>query len=138
MIDGINKNQEKVSEVQSWEDLFRLVMKKTKQDIRCSTLAFFDSIEQEYNEDLGYGIAKMKPFPLLENQDSYVIYAYFFKQNKNGEDFIEGRVGHSDQKIYAILFMDNNFKSNLKENEPIKTVDTTVHSVNFGIIIDTL
>lgn len=139
MDNNVNKNIKKVTAVQTWEDLFKLVIDVTKQDIRCSTLAFFDSFEQEYDENLGYGIAKMKPFPLVDNQSEYFIFAYFFKNNKDEEgQQIEDRVGGSKIKYYVVSFMDNNFKATLSNNEYLNTSDESYHTMNFGVLIDTL
>ena len=137
---GIEKTIKKAVECQDWSDLFKYTMYLVKNDIKCHSLAFFDSIEEPYDENKGYGIAKMKPFPLIENQETYFLRCYFFKESTNELFFgkTDGEFSTSPQKIFLIAFMDYNFKANLDTNHPIKTSDTSVHDMSFGILIDTL
>ena len=136
--DGNEKSIQKASDCKTWSDLFKLVINKTKNETRCHTLAFFSEIEEKWNEDKGYGIAKMKPFPLIDNQEVYTLRCYYFKQGT--EDLFLGNVEKeiTKQKIFLIEFMDYNFKQNLSVDMPIKTSDISIHDMSFGIIIDTL
>ena len=133
MANDSNKVIDIATNCQEWSDLFKYSAFVIKNDIRCHTLALFDEIEEPYDSDKGYGIAKMKPFPLVNDQQIYTIRCYFFKSNTTDLFF-----GDTPQKIFLIAFMDYNFKTNLETDEPIKTSDKSVHDMSFGVIIDTL
>lgn len=122
------KQQEKVIKSQDWEDILKLLTDNICQNIHCATLAFYEGEHEKWSEK-GYGIAKFKPFPLTNSQNEYTIYAYYFNQETE-EDF-------AINKIYCILFMDNNFRANLETNYPIKTSDPTIHSLSFGVVLKT-
>lgn len=119
--------QEKNIEVQSWADLFKLTIKKAQELTHCATLAWYEDIEEEYSEDKGYGIASFKPFPLTTKQNEYTLKAYYFKKETTFEKNIP----------YCIIFMDYNFVSCLKSGNIVKTNDTDIHSLSYGVVIET-
>lgn len=130
-----NKNfnseyQEKNINCQTWIDLFRLVIQKTKEQIHCGTLAKFKEIERHFED--GYGIAVFNPFPLTTDQQNFDLKAYYLK--KETEDILES----DKEKIYCIIFMDNNFFASLSSGIITKTSDTDLHSLSYGIVIDTM
>lgn len=122
--------QEKNLNCQTWIDLFKLVIQKTKEQIHCGTLAKFKEIERPFED--GYGIAVFNPFPLTTDQQSFELKAYYFK--KETEDIFES----DKEKIYCIIFMDNNFFASLSSGTITKTSDTDLHSLSYGIVIDTM
>ena len=122
--------QEKNLNCQTWIDLFRLVIQKTKEQIHCGTLAKFKEIERHFEDD--YGIAVFNPFPLTTDQQNFELKAYYFK--KETEDIFES----DKEKIYCIIFMDNNFFASLSSGTITKTSDTDLHSLSYGIVIDTM
>ena len=132
-----NKNfnseyQEKNINCQTWIDLFKIVIQKTKEQIHCGTLAKFKEIERHFED--GYGIAVFNPFPLTTDQQNFELKAYYFK--KETEDIF--RKEDDDPKIYCIIFMDNNFFASLSSGTITKTSDTDLHSLSYGIVIDTM
>ena len=124
--------QEKNLNCQTWIDLFKLVIQKTKEQIHCGTLAKFKEIERRFED--GYGIAIFNPFPLTTDQQNFELKAYYFK--KETEDIFDKDVEKSN--IYCIIFMDNNFFANLSSGTITKTSDTDLHSLSYGIVIDTM
>lgn len=122
--------QEKNLNCQTWIDLFKLVIQKTKEQIHCGTLAKFKEIERPFED--GYGIAIFNPFPLTTDQQSFELKAYYLK--KETEDIFES----DKEKIYCIIFMDNNFFASLSSGTITKTSDTDLHSLSYGIVIDTM
>ena len=124
--------QEKNLNCQTWIDLFKLVIQKTKEQIHCGTLAKFKEIERRFED--GYGIAVFNPFPLTTDQQNFELKAYYFK--KETEDIFDKDVEKSN--IYCIIFMDNNFFANLSSGTITKTSDTDLHSLSYGIVIDTM
>lgn len=127
-----NEFQEKNIECKTWLDLFKLTIQKTKEQIHCGTLAKYKDIELPWSEDKGYGIAIFTPFPLTTNQQNFEIKAYFLNPPEEGKaKFVEGQ-------ICCIIFMDNNFVSCLTSGNIMKTNDTDLHSLSYGIVINTL
>lgn len=124
--------QEKNLNCQTWIDLFKLVIQKTKEQIHCGTLAKFKEIERHFED--GYGIAVFNPFPLTTDQQNFDLKAYYFK--KETEDIFEADKENSN--IYCIIFMDNNFFASLSSGIITKTSDTDLHSLSYGIVIDTM
>lgn len=122
--------QEKNLNCQTWIDLFKIVIQKTKEQIHCGTLAKFKEFERHFED--GYGIAVFNPFPLTTNQQNFDLKAYYFK--KETEDIFES----DKEKIYCIIFMDNNFFASLSSGIITKTSDTDLHSLSYGIVIDTM
>lgn len=143
------KNITKASDCVTFGDLFTLVMNKTKLDTKVATLAFFDKIVTDYSSESGYGIASVKPFPLIDSQHEYNLDVYFFFDNnkerlileKNKDDDkiltdIKRKESYlSKNEIVLIIFSDYNFKNNLLANEPVKTIDVDLHNQAFGILI---
>lgn len=141
------KNIMKASDCVTFGDLFTLVMNKTKLDTKVATLAFFDKIVTDYSNESGYGIASVKPFPLIDSQHEYNLDVYFFFDNnkqrlileKNGNKIstdIKSTENYlSKNEIVLVIFSDYNFKNNLLTNEPVKTIDTDMHNQAFGILI---
>ena len=130
-----NKNfnseyQEKNINYQTGIDLFKLVIQKTKEQIHCGTLAKFKEIERPFED--GYGIAVFNPFPLTTDQQNFDLKAYYLKKEK--EDIFY----NDKDKIYCIIFMDNNFFASLSSGIITKTSDTDLHSLSYGIVIDTM
>ena len=130
-----NKNfnseyQEKNINYQTGIDLFKLVIQKTKEQIHCGTLAKFKEIERPFED--GYGIAVFNPFPLTTDQQNFDLKAYYLK--KETEDIFY----NDKDKIYCIIFMDNNFFASLSSGIITKTSDTDLHSLSYGIVIDTM
>lgn len=105
-------------------DVLLLLKNNIEKSIRVSTLAFFDIEKQKYDSSKKYGIALVKPFPLLDNNQEYSIQAYFFNEN-----------GFNKNDIVLVLFTDNNFISSLKVLKPSLTEDTNYHKTQFAIVI---
>lgn len=122
------EQQEKIRDIQTWTDLFRYTIEIAKAETHCGTLAFYKEIVSEWNETDKYGIATFTPFPIQTDQEEFYLNAYFFKAETVFEE----------NKIYCILFMDNNFIGSLHEQRVLKTQDTEKHSLTYGIVIDTL
>lgn len=124
--------QEKNLNCQTWIDLFKIVIQKTKEQIHCGTLAKFKEIERHFED--GYGIAVFNPFPLTTDQQNFDLKAYYFK--KETEDIFQA--DKENANIYCIMFMDNNFFASLSSGIITKTSDTDLHSLSYGIVIDTM
>jgi len=157
------KAQEKVVEVQTWEDLFFLTIDITKTETHCSTLAFFKEIVEPFNIEKGYGIAKFLPIPTTNSEQSYEIIAYFFdilsdpnidlKEGKTWNyiktlygkdadiDFMENMQSYKQFdinkfKVYCIIFTDYNYKSSIEANDQRTTDLSEIHSLNHGVVVD--
>ena len=128
--------QEKTIECTNWIDLFRLSINKTMELIHCATLAYYVPDTLEWFGDLHYGTAEFKPIPLTTEQQEYKITAYFL--NEPEKDEMQNLKQFETDKIYCIIFMDNNFLSCLKSGNIVKTKDTDTHSLSYGIVISTL
>ena len=158
------KAQEKVVEVQTWEDLFFLTIDITKTETHCSTLAFFKEIIEPFNTEKGYGIAKFLPIPTTNSEQSYEIIAYFFDilsdptidldNNEDAKkylkkiygedvdiDFMENMQSYKQFdtnkfKVYCIIFTDYNYKSSIEANDQRTTDLSEIHSLNHGVVVD--
>lgn len=119
--------QEKNVKAQSWLDLFKLTIKKAQELTHCATLAWYEDIEEPYSAEKGYGIASFKPFPLTTKQSEYILRAYFFKEETTFKKNVP----------YCIIFMDYNFVSCLNSGNITKTNDTDIHSLSYGVVIET-
>ena len=139
MANKSDKIIKKATDCKTWSDLFKFLSYTIKSDIRCHTLARFVEIEKEYNSNDHYGIAKMQPFPLIEEQQAYTIHCYFFKEDTENLFYQdESKTIPNKERIFLIEFMDYNFKTNLENTTPIKTSDSSLHDMSFGVLIDTL
>ncbi len=124
-----DKLRNEVEEYNSMSDILKLLMIKTKSSIKVGTLAFFEKILSPYDANKKYGIISVKPFPLKKDQDVYSIGVYFFKQ-ATASELQEG-------DICCVLFLDDDFSYNLGYNRPVETLDSTTHTIKYGILIDT-
>ena len=68
-----------------------------KSEIRVASLGYFVDITTPWNEEKGYGIATVRPFPLIEGQTEYTMNCYFVKERTEFPP------------IVVIIFMDLNF-----------------------------
>lgn len=125
-----DKLRQDLEEINSMTDVLKLLMIKTKSNIKVGTLGFFDKILQAYDANKKYGIISIKPFPLKKDQAIYTISVYFFKENTVSE--------LSEGDICCVLFLDDDFTNNLMTCDyPIETENTTTHTIKYGVLINT-
>lgn len=126
MADVTNKLITKLSESNSLIDVLKLLKKSALNDTNVATLALYQSTVKEYDEESGYGIIEVKPFPLKEDQNDYSINCYV----------IDDRVMTKNQ-IVTILYTDLIFIENLQVDRrtPMKAKDKTMHSMRSGIVV---
>lgn len=127
--------ESKISSAKNLLDVLLILKEVTMRDTHVATLAYLDENIKEWSESSPYGIWRCRPFPLEEGQPEYNIQAYYFTENGNtsNEDL-------KKNKIVVILFMDRNFINNLQavDETPKTTYDLTLHSLKFGVILNTL
>lgn len=116
----------KISSASTLLDVLMILKQVTMLDTHVATLAF---VAEKENWKDNYGTIRCNPFPLDTNQPEYTIEAYYF----NSESHFN--VGD----IVVILFMDRNFINNLKvvDKKPRVTKDLGIHSLKYGVIIQT-
>jgi hypothetical protein len=116
----------KLSENNTFQDVMDLLKQSVMMDTHVATLAFFDSVIQEYTSDNKYGIIRARPFPLRESESEYGINAYYI----NDRTFEQGQ-------ILVILYTDLCFAENLQTDKrnPRKTKNTMNHSMLSGVVI---
>ena len=132
----------KIANASDLLDVLLILKEVTMMDTRVATLAYLDENIQKY--DGTCGIWRCKPFPLAEGQEDFTVQAYYFskkgdepsedsEEEPSEEDFKKG-------KIVVILFMDRNFISNLEavDKNPKQTTDLTLHSLKFGVILNSI
>lgn len=141
MANTTNTQKEKdLIKCQTWEDLFNLTIDITKKEIHCATLAKFTGrYKEEWNKDKGYGIAIFEPWPKTTNQENYEISAYFFNHpipEDDEDDEEEEEEYLKKDKLYCIIFTDYNYRTSVEAMTQLNTLDTEVHSLSFGLVVD--
>ena len=119
--------ESQVSKAKSLLDVLIVMKQKTMLDTHVATLAYVQEKIQEpsENSEYQYGILRVKPFPLYENQSEYSIQAYYFSNT------------YEEGDIVLIVFCDLNFimSLNVADKKPRNTTDTQTHSLKYGIVI---
>mgnify|MGYP006978918754 CR=1 FL=1 len=133
-----------IDTVDSLFDILKLLKHNIMLTLNVSTLAFIQEIIQEKTNDNNYGIIRVKPFPVIKNQDEYSILAYYFDKLSNPNTKINGidteiETGFKINDIVQIVFCDKNFINNLqvKDNSIKPTNDIKYHSLKYGIVVKT-
>lgn len=137
-----------IDTVDSLFDILKLLKHNIMLTLNVSTLAFVQEIIQEKTNDNNYGIIRVKPFPVIKNQDEYSILAYYFDKLSNPNTKINTKINGIDTEIETgfkindivqIVFCDKNFINNLqvKDNSIKPTNDIKYHSLKYGIVVKT-
>lgn len=105
-------------------DLLSKSKQTTSELINVATLARIKSISEEFDESIGYGKLVVTPFPIdTNNEISLEVYAITDRE-------------YEENDLVVILFMDSDFRNNLKYGStPIKVTSTTKHSKMYGVIV---
>lgn len=123
-----NQTIDRISNSNSFLDLFNMLKKICKKETHVSTLAYFDRISQEYNTNTGFGIAMVKPFPLEKGQSEYKLSCYFF-----------GDIKVNENDIVLVVFSDFDFTGNINSEAskgiPQVNNSTLNHELSFGILL---
>lgn len=135
---------DKSGQIQSWEDIFDIIISIAKRQTLVATLAYVEEVKTAFDLSKGFGIVTVKPFPLVENQTEYNIDVYYTEpkldiikeKGTDGKYTVEYRE-YKKGDIVKILFCDYDFRSNIQNNQkkPIKVSATENHSKSYGIII---
>lgn len=92
--------------------------------VNVGTLARIEEIKSPFDYLLGYGVAVVTPFP-LDSATAYKLEVYFITN-----------MTYAKNQLVAVLFMDNDFRGNLKYGkDPIKAATTSKHAKMHGVIV---
>lgn len=118
--------QDKLIEVNSFTDLFKLLKESINKNLHVSTLALYKEQIKEFDESVGYGIIKVAPIPLQEKQSEYTINAYTLNNNV-----------YNENDILIIIYTDCGFVDNLNENRYLqrKNLLPQYHSQMNAVVI---
>lgn len=123
-----NQTINRLSSSNSFLDLFNMLKKVCKKETHVSTLAYFDRISQEYNNNTGFGVAEVKPFPLEKGQSEYKLSCYFF-----------GDIKVNENDMVLVIFSDFDFTGNINSDAskgiPKITNNLLNHELSFGILL---
>ena len=116
----------KVDDAHSLAEILLLLRKSIMKDIHVSTLAFYSSTIEAYTPEKGYGIISARPFPLMENQDSYTISCYYLEERE-----------FTFNQVLIVLYTDLIFAENLKTDKSVsqKAKNQDVHTQMSGILV---
>lgn len=118
---------EQANENKELTDLIIASIDKAMEKTNVATLAYV--VENTFEQKDGYGMIKVKPFPLDEGQNEYMLDVICASNDKNSL---------TNNKIVVVLFIDKNFKNNLTLGKPQKAKTETLHSISQGVIIKIL
>lgn len=123
-----SKNIVEIDESNSLLSVLNLLKKNVVTGINTSSLALYKETIQAYDNTKKYGIIKVNPFPLRENQPEYSIEAYV----------LDCRAFETDQ-IVVIAYTDLVFVQNLIGNykTPVQAVNpNNLHSQQAAVLIE--
>ena len=117
--------QERINNASNLLDVLLVLEDKILKDTHVSTLAYINKEVTAFDENKGYGIYEVKPFPLVSGQDPFTLYAYSL-----GGNYVE-------KDIVFVVFADRNFIASLdiERGNQKPTQDEVYHSLKYGLIV---
>lgn len=112
----------------SFIDVFKRLKDIIKNEIHVATLALYKSTQIEYDDNLGYGIINVIPFPLNKNDSAAINQCYYFKK-----EFF------TDNQLLIIIYTDIDFKNNLvvNKNKSLVNDKPIMHSKMSAVLVST-
>lgn len=121
-MNGTSDIQNRYGNSPSFGDVIKGLVRSGAKNLNVACVARLVSTVQEFDSDKGYGVYRVQPVTTDAKSDAYEIEAYAFKEP-------------GDNKFFAVLFADLDFRAALDTDRPVEPENSNLHSRSFGIII---